>query len=127
MSMSQLIAVGIAGLATFAGLVQNSEKIGSFFSPARKRFMSYVHLPDTILELNEALQCQIAELSCRLDDQHKKQLARDIANPDMPIEERYAAGCEYLDIGGNGAIKHMFETEIIPSYNRWLSSRNGVA
>lgn len=124
------ISAVVAFIALWAVFISNVEKIAqgmrTLFRPLTrvyKRVTALLDMPDALV----SFQVQIDGIRSDMRSMKLKSLARTIADVSMPIEARYEAGCEYLSLGGNGAIKRMFNEEIVHAYTEWLKARNGVA
>ena len=112
--------------ALLAGLIINAGTIAKPFKPFFRWCKSFIDMPMALDALQLTTQFQIDEINRNLRDMKMKSLARTIADPKMPIDERYRAGVEYIDLGGNGGIKCLFNEEIVHEYTEWLKARNGV-
>lgn len=128
MPLSDVYGLSLAlagGVATLALLMKNIETIGKPFVAFGRRVRDLVNMPVALNDMQCSLQKQIDGINDTIRMMHLQDLRCIIANPEKPIETRYEAGRDYVLHGGNGAIKHMYEDEIIPAYNKWIKERKG--
>ncbi|MBR2643782.1 MAG: hypothetical protein IKD54_00655, partial [Clostridia bacterium] len=47
-------------------------------------------------------------------EQYKAILRLTVMNENMPLSERIAAGKKYIELDGNGDVRHFYETQLKP-------------
>lgn len=116
----------IAGVVLIASLISNVEIIAGFFQRIARKVGALFDMPEALEELSARFEHEIELVNNKLHAMQIKNLARIVADNCLPIEARYEAANEYLALGGNGSIKRLFEDEVIPAYNTWLTDRQGI-
>ena len=119
-----LLFMGV--LTLVASIVANIEVASRPFRTLGKKLKALLDMPMALEALSLHVEVELKSVNERLERMQIKSLARIIADVCMPIDARHDAAVEYLRLGGNGAIKQIYEDDIIPAYSEWLKERSGV-